>query len=76
VHIYKNGEHRLGPPSPGTLYHNPRWRIRALHGAAPLRLGTYSLKGFLTGGLDEVAIYPRVLTAKEVLENFNAGRGK
>jgi hypothetical protein len=25
------------------------------------------------GGLDEVAIYPRVLTADEVLENYNAG---
>jgi hypothetical protein len=34
------------------------------------------LKGFLTGGLDEVAIYPRVLTAKEVLENYHAGKGR
>jgi hypothetical protein len=76
VHIYKNGAHRLGPPSPGTLYNNPRWRIIPTHGSAPLRLGTYSLKGFLTGGLDEVAIYPHVLTAKEVLENYHAGKGR
>jgi hypothetical protein len=30
----------------------------------------------LTGALDEVAIYPRVLSAKEVLENYRAGTGK
>ena len=75
VHIYKNGEHRLGPPSPGTLYRNPKWRIKPKHGSAPLRLGTYDLSSFLTGGLDEVALYPRVLTAKEVLENYQAGKG-
>jgi len=75
VHIYKNGEHRLGPPSPGTLYKNPKWRIKPTRGAAPLRLGTHDLKGFLVGGLDEVAIYPRVLTPKEVLENYHAAKG-
>jgi hypothetical protein len=76
VHVYKNGVHRLGPPSPGALYNNPRWKIKPAHGDAPLRLGTRDLKSFLTGGLDEVAVYPRVLTAKEVRENYNAGRGK
>lgn len=76
VHIYHNGEHRLGPPSPGTLYHNPKWRIKPAHGAAPLRLGTRDLKSFLTGSLDEVAIYPRVLTAREVRENYQAGKGR
>jgi hypothetical protein len=76
VHIYKNGALRLGPPKPGTLYNNPRWRIKPVHGAAPLRLGTRDLKSFLTGALDEVAIYPRVLNAMEVLENYNAGKDK
>jgi len=28
---------------------------------------------FFTGGLDEVAIYPRVLTAAEIMENYTAG---
>jgi hypothetical protein len=73
VHIYKNGMHRGGPPAPGTLYNNPRWQIRPAHGAAPLRLGTLDRKSFLTGGLDEVAIYPRVLTAKEIAENHDVG---
>ena len=76
VHIYKNGVRRLGPPSPGALYNNPRWKIRPARGDAPLRLGTRDLKSFLTGALDEVAIYPRVLTAREILENYHAGKGK
>jgi hypothetical protein len=76
VHIYRNGVHRLGPPSAGVLYNNPRWKIKSAHGTAPLRLGTRDRKSFLTGALDEVAIYPRVLTAAEVLENYNAATGK
>jgi hypothetical protein len=28
---------------------------------------------YLTGGLDEVAIYPRVLTGDEILENYCTG---
>lgn len=73
VHIYKNGVHRLGPPSSGTLYNNPRFNIVPASGDAPLRLGTRDLGSFLTGGLDEVAIYPRVLTADEVLDNYTNG---
>ncbi len=76
VHIYKNGVLRLGPPAPGTLYNNPQWQIKPVHGAAPLRLGTKDRNTFLVGGLDEVAIYPRVLTAKEILGNYSAGQGK
>ena len=75
VHIYKNGEHRLGPPAPGTLYQNPKWQINPRAGAAPLRLGAYSLKSFLRGGLDEVAIYPRVLTTREIQEHYRIGHG-
>lgn len=74
VHIYKNGVHRLGPPSPGALYNNPQWKIKPAVGTAPLRLGTRDRKSFLTGALDEVAIYPRVLTAKEILGNYDAGK--
>jgi hypothetical protein len=73
VHIYKNGRHRQGPPSSGTLYSNPRFQIVPMHGNAPLRLGTRDRGSFLIGALDEVAIYPRVLTAEEVLENYYNG---
>jgi hypothetical protein len=76
VHIYKDGVSRLGPPSAGVLYNNPQWRIKPVHGTAPLRLGTRDGKSFLVGGLDEVAVYPRVLSAEEVLENYKAGAGK
>ena len=71
VHIYKNGVHRLGPPSSGTLYRT--YNIVPVHGTAPLRLGTRDLGSFLIGGLDEVAIYPRVLTTAEILDNYNNG---
>jgi hypothetical protein len=74
VSIYKNGELRKGPGIPGskgTLY--ATYDIVPAHGKAPLRLGTRDVKTFLTGGLDEVAIYPRVLTAAEVLDHFKTG---
>jgi hypothetical protein len=71
VHIYKNGDHRLGPPSPGTLYKN--FNIVPRHGTSPLRLATRDLASFLIGALDEVAIYPRVLTADEIQDNYLNG---
>ena len=76
VHIYRDGVHKQGPPSSGTLYNDPlgRWMIFPAHGSAPLRLGARNDLNFtLNGGLDEVAIYPRVLTPDEILENFNTG---
>ena len=76
VRIYKNGALKLGPPKPGVLYSSRQWKIKPVAGGAPLRLGTRDRKSFLSGALDEVAIYPRVLTAKEVLENYHAGTGK
>ena len=76
VRIYKNGKLRQGPPSSATLYGNQRWQIKPSAGDAPLRLGTRSLRHFLAGALDEVAIYPRVLSADEVLENYNPRQGQ
>jgi Concanavalin A-like lectin/glucanases superfamily len=77
VHIYRDGVHRLGPPSPGTLYKT--FNISPAHGNAPVRLGTREAAStggaavsYLTGALDEVAIYPRVLSAAEILENYQA----
>lgn len=71
VSIYKNGQLRKGPALPGsdgTLYKS--YDIIPARGKAPLRLGTRNLTSFFTGGLDEVAIYPRVLTAAEVLDHY------
>jgi hypothetical protein len=61
----------LGPPSSGTLYRT--YDISPAHGTALVRLGTRDRGSFLLGGLDEVAIYPRVLTPQEVLENYSLG---
>src|SRR5262245_22525465 len=79
VHIYRDGVHRQGPPSSGTLYRS--FGIVPAHGTLPLRLGTRDAAispsvnsvSYLTGGLDEVAIYPRVLTEPEIPENYCVG---
>jgi hypothetical protein len=76
VRIYKNGELRQGPPAPGTLYNTLKWKIRPTHGPAPVRLGASKTKGHFKGALDEVAIYPRVLSAREVMEHYRAGKGR
>ncbi|HLJ83567.1 MAG TPA: LamG-like jellyroll fold domain-containing protein, partial [Candidatus Eremiobacteraceae bacterium] len=69
VSIYKNGVLRASPlTSRGARYAS--YDIHASHGRAPLRLGTRDLGSFFAGGLDEVAIYPRVLSAEEVADNF------
>jgi Concanavalin A-like lectin/glucanases superfamily len=74
VTIYRNGVRQLGPPSSGTLYST--FNVTPAHGSAPVRLGARDdLTLTLAGGLDEVAIYPRVLTADEVLENYRTGAG-
>ena len=72
VSIYKNGVLRGGPATQhGALY--SAFDIVPAHGAAPLRFGTRDLKSFLIGGLDEVAIYPRVLTPAEIMDNYQTG---
>lgn len=71
VSIYKNGVLRENPAkSPGARY--ATYNVQPVHGNAPLRFGTRDLKSFLAGGLDEVAIYPRVLSAGEIMENYAA----
>ena len=71
VRIYKNGVLRKGPPDPGTLYGT--YDIVPAAGSAPVRFATRDGNSFFTGGLDEVAIYPRVLTGAEIMENYTAG---
>ena len=72
VSVYKNGVLRGGPATQHQALYRA-YKIMPLHGSAPVRLGTRNLKGFLIGGLDEVAIYPRVLTAHEILDNYKSG---
>jgi hypothetical protein len=70
VSIYKNGELRASPlKSRGARYSS--YDIRPTHGGAPLRLGTRDRLSFLKGGLDEIAVYPRVLSAAEILDNYS-----
>ena len=69
VSIYNDGKLRGSPAtSPGALY--ATYNIHPVHGTAPARLGTRDQGSFLNGGLDELAIYPRVLSAQEILNNY------
>ncbi len=73
VSIYKDGKLAGSPASsPGALYTS--YDIMPRHGGAPLRFGTRDGKSLFMGALDEVAIYPRVLSAREVADNYRAGR--
>jgi hypothetical protein len=71
VRIYRDGVFKKGPPDKGALYRT--YGVVPTPGTAPLRLGTRDLQSFLTGGLDEVAIYPRVLTPAEIRANYQLG---
>jgi hypothetical protein len=74
VRLYKDGAASKHNDSSGTLYKS--YDITPKHGSTPVRLGTRDLRGFLTGGLDEVAIYPRVLEADEIQRHWKAANGK
>jgi hypothetical protein len=79
VQLYVNGEFVQGPPSSGTLYFNEgRWSVVPRSADAPLRIATRSAtaNSFLTGGIDEVAIYPKVLTPERIKRHFDVGTGK
>jgi hypothetical protein len=73
VHLYVNGiPHHASVPY-GT--------VAPQAGSAPLRIGVRSPPasstpgGFFPGSVADVAIYPRALTAYEVLEHYQAGEG-
>jgi hypothetical protein len=71
VRIYRDGVLRKGPPDAATLY--SAYDVTPVAGTAPLRLGTRDKASYLHGGLDEVAIYPRVLTAEEIKKSYQLG---
>jgi hypothetical protein len=68
VFIYRDGTLKNGPPKAPTLYRS--YNVTPRPGGAPLRLGCRDLTSLLRGGLDEVAIYPRCLTAAEILKTY------
>src|SRR5262249_3033913 len=70
VQLYANGVPSEHNASPGTLYDG--YQVKPAHGPAPLRLGTRDQRGFLNGCLADVAVYPRVLPAREVLAHYQA----
>ncbi|MDP1590788.1 MAG: LamG domain-containing protein, partial [Prosthecobacter sp.] len=72
VSLYKDGKLALSPASsPGALY--KAYEVVPVHGTAPMRIGTRDKKSFFTGAIDEVAVYPRVLTPREIADNHRAG---
>jgi hypothetical protein len=73
VRIYRDGVASPHNGGPGTLYRS--YHVKPAAGPAPVRLGTRDLGSFLTGGLDEVAVYPYVLTPERVREHWRLGSG-
>jgi hypothetical protein len=53
------------------LYNNPQhWQISPAAGSSSLLIASRDGASFFTGAIDEVAIYPRVLSADEVMDNY------
>jgi hypothetical protein len=71
VRIYRNGVASSHNSSSGALYKS--YHIKPKAGPAPVRLGTRDLRSFLTGGLDEVAIYPHILTPAQIRKHWQLG---
>jgi hypothetical protein len=72
VTIYRDGHCEAGTgcggaPSPDVLYSNASFVVYPLNGTSPLRIGTGDCGSSFTGGLDEVAVFDRRLTATEIL---------
>ena len=70
VRIYRDGALRQGPPARATLYANPAYRIVPESGSAPVRAGTRNLHSFFAGAIDELAIYPRLLSGAEIRRHY------
>ncbi len=73
VSIYRDGALRESPATSSAARY-ASYDVVPVHGAALVRLGTRDLVSFFTGALDEVAIYPRVLSAAEIAENYQVAR--
>ncbi len=73
VSIYRDGVLRESPATSHAARY-ASYDVVPVHGAAPLRLGTRDLVSFFAGALDDVAVYPRVLSAAEIAENYRVAR--
>lgn len=81
--IYKNGVLRhcdqyLDLPDSGCEPHNipgtqDRLLIDPQAGKAPMRFGTRDFKSFFAGGLSEIRVWSRALSADEISESYDAG---
>ncbi len=74
VLIYRDGVLTQGPPAPATLYSNPRYNITPSNGTAPVRVGTRNSGSFFAGGIDDLAIFPTLLTQTQIRRHYEAGR--
>lgn len=63
-----------GNSGPASLFTHELYGADPADGTAPVRLGTRTENGFLTGQLADVAIYPRALSEAEVRAHHAAGR--
>jgi hypothetical protein len=72
VQIYRNGQLADGPPSIGAIYCNACFPILPVAGSSLLLIGRREISDYFPGALDEVAVYPRVLTPAEVRDNYHA----
>jgi hypothetical protein len=73
VRIYRNGVFEQGPPSEPTLYADPAFNVTPRAGTAPVRVGTRASGSFFAGAVDELAIYDRLLTPRQILRHYRAG---
>jgi Concanavalin A-like lectin/glucanases superfamily len=73
VSIYENGVLAQGPPSKATLYADPAFDVTPRAGTAPVRVGTRRSGSFFAGAVDELAIYGRLLTPRQILRHYRAG---
>jgi hypothetical protein len=79
VQLYVNGDLVKGPPTRSTLYLNEGfWSVVPESRNAPLRIATRSATAdsFLTGRIDEVAIYPKVLPPERIKRHYDVGIGR
>jgi hypothetical protein len=70
VKIYRDAVLRQGPPAPATLYGNPAYNVHPAHGSAPLRVGTRDFHSFFEGAVDELALYPYLLSQAQIRRHY------
>lgn len=69
---WQSGNPIFGGPGPGSLYSNTTHPIVPGNGGDALHFATRDGNSYLTGALDEVAIFNRLLTETEIATLYNA----